>query len=256
MKKTYLLISMMAILMLFGINTYSQEKEKKSPWSIGVYADATPYLDTDLHEYSFIRKDVEDYYDTYDYVYGTFDSWKVGIRLERLILNNKLAIYSGIHYSNLRSSMEADDYGSSPFMLVNINPTGQDLHFIRTTSFSQNSDYIGLQIGVKAYVYSARYALWYLSSSADINRLIDHKMTTHFYNDNMSVYSEDIESLFGDPSNTFSAINLAGGLRFGDVSKAGFTLEMGPSFLLSNHNSSITKATVGFNFQACFYLPF
>ncbi len=256
MHTNYFWVCYLAFMFLFGINAYSQENEKQSQWHWGVYSDITPYLDTDLNQFPFIRKSVEKYNDFNNYINGSFYSWKVGFRIEHPMMHDKLAFYSGLHYSNLNSGMEYDDYGSSEFMLVNVSPDNQDIHFIRTTSFNQKCHYVGVQFGVKGNLYSGTVTQLYVNANVDCNFLLNHHMDIDFYNPSMATYSNEIKSLFNSPSKIYSAVNLTGGLKFGEISGVNLAIETGPSILLTNKMSSITKATVGFVFQTCFYLPF
>ena len=256
MRKTYLLFVICTLGILSSINVHAQDLEQNGKWYLGIYSGITPYTDTDVNQFPFIRKSVERYDDYENYVNGEFYTWKLGVKLERRILNERLSFFTGVHYSNLKSLLKADDVGDSEFMLVNISQENQSIHFIRTTSFKQNSNYVGTQIGLRGILTNTGSATQlFIGGNIDINVLLDHDLDVDFYVPTMSTYTNDIKALFKSPSEIFSTINVVGGIKFGKLTRPNLTLEMGPSFLLTEENSSLTKANVGFNLSACFYLP-
>jgi len=255
MKK--LLFSLLFLHQVFMCNNVTaQEKERSKSWTFGVYSSITPHLDTDLQSFNFIRKEnVEwnDYY--YDYVEGTFYSWNLGLKIERRILEDRLSLFLGVQYLNVETGMDADDYGSSSFMLVNVSQNDQGVEYLKVKGFKQSANYVGIPVGVKYTPLADHFANLYILTHVDFNFLMGHSITTSFVNPSMKKYNSKIESLFDDPTSLYTTFNLKGGVKLGSSDHPHLCIELGPTIVLSDEPSSITTSDVGFNFQINFILP-
>ncbi len=235
----------------------AQEQKNKGDWSWGIYSGMTPHLDTELKTFDFIRKENDvwdDYY--FDYVEGTFYSWNLGVKLERRFLKNKLAVFSGVQYLNVQSGMDADDYGDSNYMLINVSQNEQGVEYVRVKGFNQSTNYVGIPLGVKYTPLHDHFVNLYIKAQLDLNVLINHKIESDFVNSSMKKYSNTVETLFGEPINLYTTFSFKGGIKLGRIGYPNVCLELGPTFVISNDPSCITASKLGFNFQINLLLPF
>ncbi|MCW3804413.1 hypothetical protein [Plebeiibacterium marinum] len=255
MKKIKMLFACV-MLGVFCIPAHGQEEKKTGGWDWGIHSSITPYVDTDVKTLSFIRKDIDTYDDYYyDYVDGTFYTWDVGLTLEKGIVGDHLVFTTGLNYNNVVTGLDADDYGASSFMLINVSNASQQIEFLRASSFEQKAHYVGVPVGLKFYPISDHFFNFYVKAAVDVNILVAHKVDTKFINPSMEKYNNKVEDLFGDPASVFSTLNVAGGIKLGKKNQPRVTLDVGPSFLLSGDPSSLTQANVGFTFKLNFLLP-
>ena len=255
MKRFYLLA---VILFLTGIclMTEAQEKEKNNKWYWGLSTSITPSLDTELKNHDFIRKDNEQWDEYYfDYVEGTFYSWNLGVSIERRLLDNRLAVVSGLNYSQTISGMDSDDYSSSEIMMVNISEGNQGVEYLKVKGFDQKSHYAGIPIGLKYIPLSDHFVNLYIKSGLTFNFLLDHKIDADFINPLMKKYNDRVGKLFSDPAKLYTTFDFRGGMKFGTVGQPNLNLEIGPTVILSDDPSSITTSEVGFSFQLNVLLP-
>ncbi len=244
-------------LFLHSYSVNAQEQKTESNWSWGIYTGITPHLDTELKTFDFIRKENEvwdDYY--FDYVEGTFYSWNIGLKVERRFLDNRLSVFSGLQYLNVQSGMDADDYGSSNFMLINVSQSEQGVEYVRVKGFDQSANYVGIPVGFKYTPLADHFVNLYIQSQVDFNLLLCHNIETDFVNSSMNKYDKTVESLFGDPASLYTTFSFKGGMKLGNLGGPIVCLELGPTFILSNDPSCITTSEVGFNFQLNLLLPF
>ncbi len=255
MKRFYLLA---VILFLAGISLMieAQEKEKTNKWYWGLSTSITPSLDTELKNQNFIRKDNEQWDEYYfDFVEGTFYSWNLGLSIERRLLDNRLAIVSGLKYSQTISGMDSDDYSSSEFMMVNISEGNQGVEYLKVKGFDQKSHYLGIPVAVKYTPLSDHFVNLYIKTGLTFNLLLDHNIDTDFGNSLMKKYNDRVGKLFSDPANLYTTFDFRGGMKLGKVGQPNLNLEIGPTVILSDDPSSITTSEIGFSFQLNVLLP-
>ncbi len=257
MRKFYLLIGILTMACV-EIQLNAQVNENSGLWYWGVSSSITPSVDTELQSIDIIRSDNNDAWDDYifDYVEGTFYTWNIGLCVERRVLNNKLALFSGLQYTSVVSGVDSEDYSSSDFMLINVSSSNETVEYLKVRSLSQNTHYIGVPIGLKYIPLSDHFVNMYIKSVVDINFLIDHKIDTEFVNASMEKYNSKVESLISNPTSVYTTFSFKGGVKLGKIGRPNINIEMGPTFLLSDDPSSITTSEVGFSFQLNVLLPF
>ncbi|MCW3789564.1 hypothetical protein [Plebeiibacterium sediminum] len=255
MKRFYLL-AVSLFLVAFSLMLEAQEKEKTNNWYWGISTSITPSVDTELKTHDFIRKDNEQWNEYYfDFVEGTFYSWNLGLNIERRFLDNRLAIVSGLLYSQTISGMDSDDYSSSEFMMINISNGSSGVEYLKVKGFDQKAHYLGIPVGVKYTPLKDHFVNLYIKAGLTFDLLLGHKINTDFVNPLMNKYNDRVGKLFNDPANLYTTFDFRGGMKLGKVGQPNLNLEIGPTVILSDDPSSITTSEVGFSFQLNVLLP-
>ncbi|MDO9154883.1 MAG: hypothetical protein Q7U47_14445 [Paludibacter sp.] len=220
-------------------------------------------VNTSLNEKWNIRQDVGPYY----YESGSsniavspymFVS-HLGIKPEIAFFENKLALSSGLRFSNISSDLSiiGQSAEKNKFFYLRYHSTGLDTEFARVRSISESSNYLGIPFDVKLIPFSISQFNFYLKTGVELNFKVGSKTNIDFVSEEMKGFENSIIENIGVKVNSlYSTWTTALGVRFGSKDKLKYKLEfLLPSFFITKNYSTLVNGDMFTGFQCAIQLP-
>jgi hypothetical protein len=255
MKLKLLILSV--FLLLFFNPIHAQEASSKY---FGIDA-GMDFIGCKAPEKDYIRAESFSYMenDATDNLKGLLYKSYFGVKAEFQTKNGKFGILSGIRYNRLNGSIGKDQYwyNSPEFFYLTFYQDASTTEYLKVKEINQKSDYIGIPLELRIYPFNKKKVRIFFKAAAEFNFLMKTNTDVVFINDEMEVYEDDVAKIVGDPQSFYSLFYLSAGLKIGNNSKPGFSLEAClPSFFLTPDALEMLDPTVGIGFQLNFQLPF
>ena len=242
------------ISLLLSFSSMAQETENQNTWQMSAYVTTTGFIDIREQSFDFIRGNFVDY-ENYSNLVDAY-SWNASVNLERELLPDRISIAAGLQYKNISSSLNPNYRSDYSFMMINISDNLERANYIRVKAISQNIDYLGLNLSVRAYLFNLTKIRPYLKVGSNLSFTISDQMEVDFLVSEMSKNKETIEQLFDAPTSVYTVFNTYCGVSIGNKYNIHFDFEMGPSFLLYGRPSNFGAPLSAFDVRLGVGIPF
>jgi hypothetical protein len=255
MKLKTLFIILLTILIVKS--GYSQEKKLKFLYIEG----GADFISGEPPEKGYIRADVNQY--SVDYVTttlrGLLHKSYIGAKGELRILNGKVGLLSGLHYTRMVSSIGKEAYWSENpdyfYLLLRQEETKTD--YLKVREINQVTGYIGIPLELRIYPYKPRGITVYYKVGSDFNLRLHSATKAVYYDKTMDQFDDKIGDVVEDPWTFYSSFHLGVGFRIGKDEKPGVNLEvLVPVAIMAGHKSGLVNPEAGGGFQINVRLPF
>ncbi len=189
----------------------------------------------------------------------SFQKWYVGAKVEYRIYQNKIGIFSGIRFSQAKSSLsKSTTYsGTSNFFYLLNKQEGTTTEFLKITEINRTSNYLGIPAGIKYHLFSIFSMNVFVKAAGEINYYFNTTSDVKFYNNEMEPYKDEVLEKFKDPNKLLIMFYGAFGLRIGKTNKANISIEsVAPSYIITKNPSGLVESQTGGGFQINIQIPF
>jgi len=248
-----------SIMLLFSLLSFSENPPKLSV----LVEFGGNEVDPSLNESWNIRQDVGTY--SFDYssssnaVMTDMYVTNFAVKPEISFFKNKLALSSGLRFSNIKSDLSvvgnSSDY--SNFFYLRYNTTGLNTEYARINSIAESSNYLGVPFDVKVVPFSILSLDFYIKTGLELGFKLNSNTKIDFVNESMSQYAQSIISDVGlTTNNLYSAWSTSLGVTYGQNNKLKYNLEfLLPSFFITKNNSTIVNTDMFTGFKCSIQFP-
>ncbi|MEI6554125.1 MAG: hypothetical protein WCL70_00895 [Paludibacter sp.] len=220
-------------------------------------------VNSTLNEKWNIRQDVGSYYSYYNSSGGSVmpDMFitHLAVKPEISLLDNKLAISTGLIFSNVLSDLNIVDNGlnSTGFFYLRYNSTGSTTEYAKVHSITESSNYLGIPFDLKFIPFTAGNFDFYLKVGYQLGFKMSSETKIDFVSESMDQYQSAILQSIGlTTNNLYSAWTNAIGVTYGKRDKTRYNFEiLLPSFINTQNNSTITIPNVYTGFRLSIQVP-
>ncbi|MEA3445350.1 MAG: hypothetical protein U9R19_11575 [Bacteroidota bacterium] len=259
MNKTFITLLLVG---LFIVNHATINGQEVMSRFVGVESGIN-YQACESTNYDFIRGTVDvstfGINDDVNSLNMSFEKWYFGIKSEYRFKENKVGLLYGIRFSQVNSSLsKSTTYASSTtfFYLLN-KQESTTTEFLKVKEIIQSSNYLGVPIELKYYLFNIISLRFYIKGSAEISYRLSTNTNVVFHNSEMEAYESEVADKFDKPNNLLVMLYGAGGIKIGKDSNVNLSIETHvPSIILTNNVSGLVNPIAGTGFQINIQIPF
>jgi hypothetical protein len=175
-----------------------------------------------------------------------------GIKAEYFTLDNKYGLATGLRYMQMNSSVNKNE----SFFYWLYRQEGVNTEYLKVKEINQKTDYIGIPVEVKCFVFVPSWIRWYVKAGAEVSFKMNSQTDVKFYDEAMMPYEDGVTTKVPDTGSFSSSLYAAGGARVGKDSKPSVCFEIClPSVLLTQESTGLVHSTAGFGFQFNVQIP-
>ncbi len=237
------------------------QAKNPSKFSVGIEFGGNE-VNNSLNEKWNIRQDVGSYNYNSESTGGSTISTDmyvahVGIRPEISLFDNKIAVSSGLRFSNISSGMSINTSNADQkkFFYLRYNTNGLSTEFTRVRGIAQSSNYLGIPFDIKIIPITLFKIDFYLKTGIELSVKVGSKTNFDFVKEEMSEnQSAIIESVGLKVNGIYSTWSSAVGVGFGNNIKYNLELLL-PSYFLTKNNSTLVTNNMYTGFLLSIQLP-
>jgi Galactokinase len=179
-----------------------------------------------------------------------------GIASEWFFLNNKIGISTGLRFTSLNCIANKDGMGSSSSFYLLYQQNGLNTDYLRIKEISQQSEYLGIPLDFKFFVFRNELSKFYIKTCVVFNVKLQTKTKISFYDPSMDSYSGNVSGMVGSPNSFSLGFNLSGGYQLVLPHSPVVNLECSlPSAILTREKKGLLDPISGAGIQISVMLP-
>lgn len=242
----------------FCTSISSAQETRKS--YLGIETGLT-FIAGEMPEMDFVRAEIP------SYTGGTSDNNLTSIMSERFIgikneyfsLNGRLGVSGGLRVTWTNSSIGKNGYAlnSQDFFYMLYREDGINTEYLKVKEINQTTDYIGLPVEARYFLFAPQAFRLYVKLGAVINYRLNTKTNAVFKDDAMEPYQNDVTAFVRQPGSFSSAIYAAAGVRLGGAPNPAVSLEVClPYLFLTSGSAGLLNPAAGTGLQLNAQIPF
>ena len=218
-------------------------------------------FDTDINNKELFRLDRSYYLSLYgqspERLRGTLYRSYLGVKFEKVILSNSIAIGAGLRfeltYSDIKPFYSFFESEGPGYVFFLIQQNENSSHFIRINKIRFLGYSLSIPIDIKYFPFEEHFFRPYLVGCFENSFRIGKDETVKFANSELNIYESEVFQTFDNPQVYFSRLSGGVGFKLGrEESKINIHLELKIPAYLTKDQSSLVDHSLGVQLQAGF----